>query len=143
MMDLFNRSDAMSPRGFAEGRQAEYETAPGPRSVPYASLRLDSAGRIVVPAAMRAAMLAKAGDTLVAQVVDGELRVVSREWVMRRIDEEAEKFKAANPGVSAVDELIADRREEVRLDEERWARLEREAADIEANRARPADDTRR
>ena len=104
----------MAPRDFAEKPQAEYETAPGPRSVPYASLRLDSAGRIVVPAAMRAAMLAKAGDTLVAQVVDGELRVVSREWVMRRIDEEAKRFKAANPGVSLVDELITDRREEAR-----------------------------
>lgn len=104
----------MAPRGFAEKPQAEYETPSGPRSVPYASLKLDSAGRIVVPAAMRAAMLAKAGDTLVAQVVDGELRVVSREWVMRRIDEEAERFKAANPGVSVVDELIADRREEAR-----------------------------
>ena len=133
----------MAPRGFAKKSQAEYETAPGPRSVPYTSLRLDSAGRIVVPAAMRAAMVAKAGDTLVAQVVDGELRVVSREWVMRRIDEEAEKFKAANPGVSLVDGLIADRREEVRLDEERWARLEREAVDLEADRARPADDTSR
>lgn len=104
----------MPPRGFAEKRQPDYEAAPNPRSVPYASLRLDSAGRIVVPAAMRAAMLAKAGDTLVAQVVDGELRVVSREWVMRRIDEEAKRFKAANPGVSLVDELIADRREEAR-----------------------------
>mgnify|MGYP001032836850 CR=1 FL=1 len=104
----------MAPRDFAEKPQAEYETAPGPRSVPYASLRLDSAGRIAAPAAMRAAVLAKAGDTLVAQVVDGELRVVSREWVMRRIDEEAKRFKAANPGVSLVDELIADRREEAR-----------------------------
>lgn len=126
----------MAPRGFAEKRQPDYEAVPGPRSVPYTNLRLDSAGRIVVPAAMRAAMLAKAGDTLVAQVVDGELRIVSREWIMRRIDEEAEKFKAANPGVSLVDELIADRREEVRRDEERWARLEREAADIETGRAR-------
>lgn len=126
----------MAPRGFAERQQPDYEAVPGPRSVPYTNLRLDSAGRIVVPAAMRAAMLAKAGDTLVAQVVDGELRVVSRDWVMRRIDEEAEKFKAANPGVSLVDELIADRREEVRRDEERWARLEREAADIETGRAR-------
>lgn len=126
----------MAPRGFAERQQPDYEAVPGPRSVPYTNLRLDSAGRILVPAAMRTAMLAKAGDTLVAQVVDGELRVVSRDWVMRRIDEEAEKFKAANPGVSLVDELIADRREEVRRDEERWARLEREAADIETGRAR-------
>lgn len=108
----------MAPRGFSEKRQADYD-ASVPRSVPYASLKLDSAGRIVVPAEMRSAMLAKAGDTLVAQVVDGELRIVSRDWVMHRIDEEAARFKAANPGVSLVDELIADRREEARreLDE--------------------------
>lgn len=127
----------MAPRGFAEKRQQDHEAPSGPRSVPHTSLKLDSAGRIVVPAAMRAAMLAKAGDTLVAQVVDGELRVVSREWIMRRIDEEAEKFKAANPGVSLVDELIADRREEFRLEEERWARLEREAVELRDRDPKP------
>jgi len=127
----------MAPRGFAEKRQPDYKATPDPRSVPHTNLRLDSAGRIVVPAAMRAAMLAKAGDTLVAQVIDGELRVVSHEWIMRRIDEEAEKFKAANPGVSLADELIADRREEVRLEEERWARLEREAAKLRDRNPKP------
>lgn len=106
----------MAPRGFAEKRQPNYEAPPASRSVDYTNLKLDSAGRIVVPAAMRAAMLAKAGDTLVAHVVDGELHVVSHDWIMRQIDEEAEKFKAANPGVSVVDELIAERREEARRD---------------------------
>jgi hypothetical protein len=77
---------------------------------------------------MRAAMLAKPGDTLTARVIDGELRVVSRAWVMRRIHDEAERSKAADQRIDPVQELIADRREEARLEDERWARLEREAA---------------
>jgi hypothetical protein len=46
----------------------------------------------------------------------------------------AEEFKARNPGVSVVDELIADRREEACRETERFERLEREAAEIEAAR---------
>lgn len=123
------------PKGFAEKRQSAYD-GDAPRSVPYTNLKIDSAGRVVIPAEMRAAMGTKPGDMVTAWVEDGKLHAVTRDWVMRRLDEEAERFKAANPGVSLVDELIAGRREEVRLDEERWARLEREAAEIEADRAR-------
>lgn len=122
------------PRGFAEKRQPGYD-AGAPRSVPYTNLKIDSAGRVVIPAEMRAAMGTKPGDMVTAWVEDGKLQAVTRDWVMRRLDEEAEKFRGANPGVSLVEELIAGRREEVRLDEQRWARLEREAADIEAGRA--------
>lgn len=117
----------MAAQGFGEKRQADYAAGVAPVSISYTNLKIDSAGRIIVPAEMRAAMLAKAGDTLTARVVDGELRVVSRAWVMRRIAEEAERSRAAYPG-DAVDELLADRREEARLEDERWARLEREGA---------------
>jgi AbrB family looped-hinge helix DNA binding protein len=106
----------MATKGFSEKAQTAYTAGRRPNSVPYTNLRIDTAGRVVIPAEMRSAMLAKPGDTLTARVVDGELRVVSREWVMRRIDEEAERFKKANPGVSLVDELIADRRDEARRD---------------------------
>ncbi|KXF79450.1 hypothetical protein ATN84_00040 [Paramesorhizobium deserti] len=63
---------------------------------------------------MRAAMMVKPGDTVTAEVVDGELRIYSRAVVLAQIAAEAAKFKAAHPGVSLVDELIADRREEAR-----------------------------
>ena len=46
-------------------------------SVDYTRLRIDSAGRIVIPADLRAAMHVKPGDTVTAQVVDGEFRIVS------------------------------------------------------------------
>lgn len=124
-----------SAKGFSED-QKPFETGNGLASVTHVALKLDGAGRIVIPADMRDAMLAVPGDTLTARVVDGELRIVSRAWVMRRFEEEAARSKATHPGVSVVDELIAERREEARRDDERWARLEREAAELRSNSER-------
>ena len=126
----------MAGQGFREKRQMEYAAPDAPRSVAYANLKIDAAGRIIVPAEMRAAMMAKTGDSLTAHVVDGELRVVSRAWIMRRVEEEAERFRAANPGARFADELAANRQEDIRLDEERWSRLDAEAASIRDGTAR-------
>lgn len=126
----------MAGQGFREKRQMEYAAPGAPRSVAYANLKIDAAGRIIVPAEMRAAMMAKTGDSLTAHVVDGELRVVSRAWIMRRVEEEAKRFRAANPGARFADELAANRQEDIRLDEERWSRLDAEAASIRDAAAR-------
>jgi len=101
-------------------------------SVDYTRLKIDSAGRIVIPAEMRAAMLVKPGDTVTAEVVNGEFRLVSPEVVLRQIQALARQHK--RPGVDGVDEFIADRREEARRVDERFDRLEREAAEIAAAR---------
>lgn len=106
----------MAVKGFREKGQARYEDEEAVRSIPYTNLKIDSAGRVVVPAEIRAAMLLKPGDVLTAWVEEGELRVVSRAVVMRRIRAAAERFKTANPGASVVDELIAERRDEARRD---------------------------
>lgn len=82
--------------------------------VSYARLKIDSAGRIVIPAEMRAAMMVKPGDTVTAEVVDGEFRIVSPEVALRHVQAFARKWKAEHPGESVVDELIAERREEAR-----------------------------
>ena len=59
--------------GFSESRQSEYDAAEtGLVSVERVRLKIDKAGRIVIPAEMRAAMLVKPGDTVTARVVDGE-----------------------------------------------------------------------
>lgn len=108
------------PRKFEAG-QTELD------SVDYTRMKIDSAGRIVIPAEMRAAMLVKPGDTVTARVVDGEFRIVSPEAALRRV--QAMARKVIPPGVSLVDELIADRREEARREDERFARLEREATE--------------
>lgn len=101
-------------KGFAEEQQPFANAPTDLRSVGFAQLKVDRGGRIVIPAEMRAAMMAKPGDTVTAEVVDGELRIVSRPVVLERIRSEAARFKATNPGISVVDELIAERRAEAR-----------------------------
>ena len=102
------------PKGFAEEPQAFQNTTDELRSVPHTRLKVDSAGRIVIPAEMRAAMMVAPGDTVTAEVVEGEFRIVSPAVALKRVQAFAKKFKARNPGVSVVEEFIAERREEAR-----------------------------
>lgn len=116
----------MTHPGFAE-EPARFEEEPtGLASVGHARLKIDSAGRIVIPAEMRAAMMVKPGETVVAHVVDGEFRIVSPTVALKRVQAFARKWKEAHPGESVVDELIADRREEARREDERYERIARE-----------------
>jgi AbrB family looped-hinge helix DNA binding protein len=118
-----------SRRGFAEESQPFEPGEDSLVSVDYTRLKIDSAGRIVIPAEMRAAMLVKPGDTVTAKVVDGEFSIVSPMVALKRVQAFARKWKAEHPGESVVDELIAERREEARREDERYARLEREASE--------------
>ena len=60
--------------GFAEEPQQFETESENLVSVGYARLKIDSAGRIVIPAEMRAAMMVKPGDAVTAQVVEGEFQ---------------------------------------------------------------------
>lgn len=72
--------------------------------------KLVSGGRLQVPAEIRRALGLKDGDAVTLEVVDGELRVVPYREVIRRVQE---RFRRdAPPGVSLVDEFIAERRAE-------------------------------
>ena len=99
-------------KGFSEEPQQPFGETSELQSVPHARLKIDSAGRIVIPAEMRAAMLVKSGDTVTARVENGEFRITSSEVAVRRAQSLARKLIPA--GVSLVDELIAERREEAR-----------------------------
>ncbi len=119
----------MSGSGFSEASEPYRETSAGLASVARVQLKVDSAGRVVIPAEMRVAMRIKPGDTVSARVVDGELQILSADVALERVRAHARAWRAGNPDASAVDELIAGRREEARREDERYARLDREAAD--------------
>jgi AbrB family looped-hinge helix DNA binding protein len=71
--------------------------------------RINANGRVVIPASYREALGIKAGDEVILRMEDGELRITT----MKRRIERAQRLvrKYVKPGVSLVDELIAERRE--------------------------------
>lgn len=108
----------MTSSGFSEDHQRTYEAPAdaGLQSVARARLKIDRAGRVVIPAEMRAAMMVKPGDAVSAEVVDGEFRIISGGVAIRRA--QAIARKVIPPGVDLVAELIQDRREEARREAE-------------------------
>ena len=86
--------------------------------------KINQNGRIVIPAAIREQMGLKAGDTVMMEVEDGVLRMESHRARIRRIQEEVARY--CKPGPLASDELIAERREEARREEEEFAREQAE-----------------
>ncbi|HKV25688.1 MAG TPA: AbrB/MazE/SpoVT family DNA-binding domain-containing protein [Candidatus Acidoferrum sp.] len=74
-----------------------------------AHARINQNGRVVIPAAFREKLGIRAGDELILRVQGDELRITT----LKRNIARAQRFvrKLVKPGVSLVDELIADRRE--------------------------------
>jgi AbrB family looped-hinge helix DNA binding protein len=83
---------------------------------------LSANGRIVIPAAIREELGFAPGDTLLMDVEDGVLRIESYPARIRRIQREVAHLR--KPGILASDELIAERREEARREEEEIERDE-------------------
>ncbi|KPF80486.1 AbrB family transcriptional regulator [alpha proteobacterium AAP81b] len=75
-----------------------------------ATAKMVDGGRIIVPAEFRRAMGVAPGDTLVLSLEGEALRVQSHRAVVREI--QASVRALVPPGVSLVDELIAERRAE-------------------------------
>jgi len=119
-------------KGFSEESQPPLKRSSDLQSIPPARLKIDGAGRIVIPAEMRAAMIVRPGDTVTAEVVDGAFRIVSAPAALKRVKAFARGWKASSPGASIVDEMIAEHRKEARQEDERYERLEREAAEAAA-----------
>ncbi len=98
-----------------------------------AKVPLSPNGRIVIPASIRQELGFAPGETLLLEIEDGVLRIESYPARIRRIQEELAQYR--KPGVLASDELIAERREEARREEEEMARDRYVAAEL----ARKAD----
>jgi AbrB family looped-hinge helix DNA binding protein len=82
--------------------------------------RIGANGRIVIPAAIREQLGVKAGDTVLMDAEGGVLRIESHLSRIRRIQRELAPYR--KPGILASDELIAERREEARREEEEFQR---------------------
>jgi bifunctional DNA-binding transcriptional regulator/antitoxin component of YhaV-PrlF toxin-antitoxin module len=72
-------------------------------------LKVDTAGRILIPSAVRDAMGVGEDGTVLAWLEKGELRLVSPKVALRQAQELARELGV---GRGLADELIADRREE-------------------------------
>jgi AbrB family looped-hinge helix DNA binding protein len=78
-------------------------------------MRVGPQGRVVIPAAMRRALGIQPGQLMVARIEAGRLVLERREQVLSRLRHEVQAV--SRPGVSVVDELIAERRAEARREE--------------------------
>jgi bifunctional DNA-binding transcriptional regulator/antitoxin component of YhaV-PrlF toxin-antitoxin module len=82
----------------------------------YASTRIASGGRLVIPVALRRALGMEDGTAVTMSVKDGELRVHTVSEGVRRAQAIFAKYNNM-PGVSIVDELVGDRRAEAFKDD--------------------------
>jgi bifunctional DNA-binding transcriptional regulator/antitoxin component of YhaV-PrlF toxin-antitoxin module len=118
-------------RGSAKSPAAPEAAAPAPVRSETVRLTLGPGGRFVIPKKLRKAMGVEIGDSVTAEVVDGELRVFSWETAVRKVQAMFAPYK--RPGVSEVDELIKERQREFAMEERA----------IEADRRRAARMKRR
>jgi antitoxin PrlF len=77
---------------------------------PMAHGNLGADGRLMIPAAIRDAAGIKRGEKVILKVEDGRIVVESWRSTILRIQDMLAPYR--RPGVSAVDELIAERRAE-------------------------------
>jgi AbrB family looped-hinge helix DNA binding protein len=74
-----------------------------------ARTRINENGRVVIPASFRKALGINVGDEVVLRIEDDELRIST---LKRRIERAQSLVRRhVKPGISLVDELIAERRE--------------------------------
>lgn len=97
-------------KGFQEEQPPYKVEETGETPVGPTRLKIDSVGRLVVPAEMRRAMLLDADGRVTVSVVDGELRAISPLAAVRQLQRRAASL--VPPGTLVSDELIAERRSE-------------------------------
>lgn len=77
--------------------------------IPETKLKVNENGRVVIPASFRKALGIVPGDEVFLRLQDDELRITTMKARIERAQRRAKRY--VKPGVSLVDELIAERRE--------------------------------
>jgi AbrB family looped-hinge helix DNA binding protein len=75
-------------------------------------LKVNENGRIVIPAEFRKALGIEVGDEVLVRLEKHEVTISTQQQRIKKAQERARKY--VKPGVSLVDELLAERREEAR-----------------------------
>ncbi len=91
-------------------------------------VRVDAAGRVVIPKEMREALGIPDGGELRLTVEDGELRGSTRLAAFFRLERKLASLAPSEGGTPVVDELIAERRAEAareEADEQAWEKARR------------------
>lgn len=78
-------------------------------------LKVNENGRVVIPSEFRKALGIRSGDEVILSWKDDEIRITTMKRRIERAQRHVRKY--VKPGVSLVDELIADRRREAAQDE--------------------------
>lgn len=73
-------------------------------------LKVNENGRVVIPVEFRRALGVDAGDEVILSWKDDEIRITTMQRRIERAQRHVRQY--VKPGVSLVDELIADRRRE-------------------------------
>jgi AbrB family looped-hinge helix DNA binding protein len=79
-------------------------------------MRVNENGRVVIPASFRKALGIEVGDEVVLRIEDDELRITTQQRRIQRAQRRARKY--VKRGTSLVDELLAERREAARNEDE-------------------------
>ena len=74
--------------------------------------RINESGRLVIPASFRKALGISAGDEVILRIEDEGLLITTMQRRIARAQERARKY--VKRGVSLVDELLSERREEAK-----------------------------
>jgi len=115
---MANKAESKSKRGKSQSAPGLGEEAAPPFETvekTYEWVKIGPGGRIVIPAPMRRALGVGEGDHLQLHIDGEEIRIVSKDVAIRRIQDLVAEF--APPGVSLVDRLIEDRKREAEAED--------------------------
>ncbi len=108
---VYNVLTAPAPKGKRAEDSLDAPTVSDQSSARWVWLQVGKYGSIELPESFRSALAIGEGDQVQLQLEDGAIRILTRDAAMNALRNDVRRF--VPEGVSLVDALISDRREEV------------------------------